>query len=60
MNAMLDELLQLSRLEHGKQRVDLVSVDPSSALYSAWKSPINFIWGRERPVANHFGVFALP
>lgn len=38
MNAMLDELLQLSRLEHGKQRVDMVSVDPSSALYSAWKS----------------------
>jgi len=38
MNTMLDELLQLSRLEHGKQRVDLVSVDPSSALYSAWKS----------------------
>lgn len=38
MNTMLDELLQLSRLEHGKQRVDMVSVDPSSALYSAWKS----------------------
>ena len=38
MNTMLDELLQLSRLEHGKQRVDLVAVDPSSALYSAWKS----------------------
>jgi len=38
MNTMLDELLQLSRLEHGKLRVDLVSVDPSSALYSAWKS----------------------
>ena len=38
MNTMLDELLQLSRLEHGKQRVDLVSVDPASALYSAWKS----------------------
>jgi two-component system phosphate regulon sensor histidine kinase PhoR len=38
MNTMLDELLQLSRLEHGKQRVDLVSVDPQSALYSAWKS----------------------
>ena len=38
MNSMLDELLQLSRLEHGKQRVDMVSVDPSSALYSAWKS----------------------
>lgn len=49
MNTMLDELLQLSRLEHGKQRVDLVSVDPSSALYSAWKScqplrtPITFM-----------------
>jgi len=38
MNTMLDELLQLSRLEHGKQRVDMVSVDPASALYSAWKS----------------------
>jgi two-component system phosphate regulon sensor histidine kinase PhoR len=38
MNTMLDELLQLSRLEHGKQRVDLVAVDPASALYSAWKS----------------------
>lgn len=38
MNTMLDELLQLSRLEHGKQRVDLVAVDPYSALYSAWKS----------------------
>jgi two-component system phosphate regulon sensor histidine kinase PhoR len=38
MNTMLDELLQLSRLEHGKQRLDLVSVDPASALYSAWKS----------------------
>lgn len=38
MNTMLDELLQLSRLEHGRQRVDMVSVDPSSALYSAWKS----------------------
>jgi two-component system, OmpR family, phosphate regulon sensor histidine kinase PhoR len=38
MNTMLDELLQLSRLEHGKLRVDMVSVDPSSALYSAWKS----------------------
>jgi two-component system phosphate regulon sensor histidine kinase PhoR len=49
MNTMLDELLQLSRLEHGKQRVDLVPVDPSSALYSAWKScqplrtPIEFV-----------------
>lgn len=49
MNTMLDELLQLSRLEHGKQRVDLVSVDPASALYSAWKScqplhkPIEFV-----------------
>jgi two-component system phosphate regulon sensor histidine kinase PhoR len=43
MNTMLDELLQLSRLEHGKQRVDLVAVDTSSALYSAWKSchPLN-------------------
>ena len=38
MNTMLDELLQLSKLEHGKQRVDMVSVDPASALYSAWKS----------------------
>ncbi len=38
MNTMLDELLQLSRLEHGKQRPDLVSVEPASALYSAWKS----------------------
>ncbi len=38
MNTMLDELLQLSRLEHGKQRVDLVSVEPASAVYSAWKS----------------------
>ena len=38
MNTMLDELLQLSRLEHGKRRIDLVSVDASSALYSAWKS----------------------
>ncbi|KAF5055258.1 Alkaline phosphatase synthesis sensor protein PhoR [anaerobic digester metagenome] len=38
MNTMLDELLQLSRLEHGKLRVDMVSVDPASALYSAWKS----------------------
>ncbi|MBP9943777.1 MAG: PAS domain S-box protein [Desulfomicrobium sp.] len=38
MNTMLDELLQLSRLEHGKQRVDRVAVDPASALYSAWKS----------------------
>ncbi len=38
MNTMLDELLQLSRLEHGKQRVDMVSADPASALYSAWKS----------------------
>lgn len=49
MNTMLDELLQLSRLEHGKQRVDLVTVDPGSAMYSAWKScqplrkPIEFI-----------------
>ena len=38
MNSMLDELLQLSKLEHGKQRVDMVAVDPFSALYSAWKS----------------------
>lgn len=38
MNTMLDELLQLSRLEHGKQRPDLVTVEPASALYSAWKS----------------------
>ena len=38
MNTMLDELLQLSKLEHGKQRVDMVAVDPFSALYSAWKS----------------------
>ena len=38
MNTMLDELLQLSRLEHGKQRLDLVSVEPASAVYSAWKS----------------------
>ncbi len=38
MNTMLDELLQLSRLEHGKQRVDMVSVEPASAVYSAWKS----------------------
>jgi two-component system phosphate regulon sensor histidine kinase PhoR len=38
MNTMLDELLQLSRLEHGKQRVDRVAVKPASALYSAWKA----------------------
>ncbi len=38
MNSMLDELLQLSKLEHGKRRVDMVAVDPFSALYSAWKS----------------------
>ncbi len=38
MNTMLDELLQLSRLEHGKQRLDRVSVEPASAVYSAWKS----------------------
>lgn len=38
MNAMLDDLLQLSRLEHAKQRLDVIAVDPSSAMYSAWKS----------------------
>lgn len=38
MNTMLDELLQLSKLEHGKLRVDMVAVEPASALYSAWKS----------------------
>jgi two-component system phosphate regulon sensor histidine kinase PhoR len=49
MNTMLDELLQLSRLEHGKQRIDRVPVDPASALYSAWKNcqplrkPIEFM-----------------
>lgn len=36
----------------------LVIQDPQTGEYKVVNSPINFIWGRERPVANHFGVFA--
>lgn len=38
----------------------MVIQDPATGEYRVMNSPINFIWGRERPVANHFGVFALP
>lgn len=37
MQAMVDELLHLSQLEHGRRRVDFVSVDPAAAVNSAWK-----------------------
>jgi hypothetical protein len=36
----------------------LVIQNPGTGVYEIVNSPINFIWGRERPVANHFGVFA--
>lgn len=36
----------------------LVIQDPVTGQYKVMNSPINFLWGRERPVANHFGVFA--
>jgi hypothetical protein len=36
----------------------LVIQNPATGQYEVMNSPINFIWGRQRPVANHFGVFA--
>jgi exopolysaccharide biosynthesis protein len=38
----------------------MVIQDPATGEYRVMNSPINFLWGRERPVANHFGVFAAP
>jgi hypothetical protein len=38
----------------------LVLQDPVTGQYKVMNAPINFLWGRERPVANHFGVFAPP
>lgn len=38
----------------------MVIQDPTTGEYRVMNSPINFLWGRERPVANHFGVFAAP
>ena len=38
----------------------MVIQDPITGEYQVINSPINFLWGRERPVANHFGVFASP
>jgi len=38
----------------------LVIQDPVTGQYKVMNSPINFLWGRERPVANHFGIFAPP
>ncbi len=38
----------------------LVIQNPQTGQYEVMNSPINFIWGRQRPVANHFGVFAPP
>jgi two-component system phosphate regulon sensor histidine kinase PhoR len=37
MQDMVDELLHLSQLEHGRRRADFVSVDPAGAVNSAWK-----------------------
>ncbi|MDX9992446.1 MAG: phosphodiester glycosidase family protein [Anaerolineales bacterium] len=38
----------------------LVIQNPKTGKYEVMNSPINFIWGRERPVANHLGIFASP
>jgi two-component system phosphate regulon sensor histidine kinase PhoR len=38
MNKMLDELLQLSRIEARRDSIDLRPVDVSASVYSAWKS----------------------
>ncbi|HKK32210.1 MAG TPA: ATP-binding protein [Desulfomicrobiaceae bacterium] len=38
MNKMLDELLQLSRIEARREAIDLRPVDVPASIYSAWKS----------------------
>jgi hypothetical protein len=38
----------------------LVIQDPKTGQYKVMNSPIHFWWGNERPVANHFGIFAAP
>ena len=47
MNKMLDELLQLSRIEARRDSVELRPVDVAGAVYSAWKSCEHIITEKE-------------